>query len=200
MLAFATLGPAGSNHELVTTQYLAFHGLHHARIELVLKFDDALAMMLSGKVQHVVQVAVHPDATATVARFFIHHRIYVIDTFIAPSYPLGVLTRAEVLHPRSLALQPATREYVDTRRWDTLVPEVSVASVAEGLLAGTYDSGITALHVAERHPGRFRVDSVIGTIDDPWIVYGMQRTTDGQLLAWRDSPAAKLYRHEVAST
>ncbi|MBC7793982.1 MAG: hypothetical protein H7Z43_09750, partial [Clostridia bacterium] len=193
MLVFATLGPSGSNHELVTRRYLEFHGLGDARVELVLKFEDALEMMLAGSAQHIVQVAVHPETSETVARYYFRHRIYVIDAFIAPSHPLGVLTRADVTQPKTLALQPATRGYIDTSRWPTLIPEVSIASVAEGLLAGRYDSGLTALHFAESHPGRFRVDCSIGTIDDPWLVYGTQRTSGGNLLAWPNSPAAQLY-------
>ena len=66
--------------------------------------------------------------------------------------------------------------------------------MAEGLLAGRYDSGLTALDLAAQHSGRFRIEVEIGTIDDPWIVYGRQRTSDGRLMAWLDSPAGRLYR------
>jgi hypothetical protein len=47
MLVFATLGPAGSNHELVTGQYLKRHGLSDARVLLVDDFEDALRRMAS---------------------------------------------------------------------------------------------------------------------------------------------------------
>ncbi len=194
MLTFATLGPDGSNHQLVTRRYLDFHGLTDARIVLVTDFGHALEQMIAGAVDHVVQVGVHPSATETVARAFFRHRIHVVDTFIAPSHPLAVLTRAEVEEPVTLALQPATKEYVDTSRWRTLVPETSIATVAAGLLESRYDSGITRLDLAERHPGRFRIDEMIGTIDDPWLVYGKVRTCVGELLAWKDSPLARQFR------
>jgi hypothetical protein len=37
------------------------------------------------------------------------------------------------------------------------------------------------------------VTQFIGTVDDAWIVYGRTRVTGGKLLAWRDSPARRLY-------
>ena len=194
MLTFATLGPQGSNHELVTQNYLAFHGLAESQIVLVDDFAKALDLMVAGQVQHIVQVAVHPQTTGTVAKAYFRHGIHVIDTFISPSRPLAILTRAEVAEPQTLALQPATRDYADISRWPTTIPEASIGTVAEGLLAGRYDSGLTALDLAAQHSGRFRIEVEIGTIDDPWIVYGRQRTSDGGLMAWPDSPAGRLYR------
>lgn len=91
-------------------------------------------------------------------------------------------------------MQPATRAYVDTTRWEAIVDEISIASVARSLLDGRIDSGITATEYASLHPDHLRVDEVIGTPDDAWIVYGRERTTGGALLAWRDSPAGRRYR------
>ena len=95
-LIFATLGPAGSNHEYVTERYLALHGLEDSEIRLVDDFATGLAMMSSGEVDFIVQVAVHPDATDSVARAHFEHDIHVIEAFVSPSRPLAVLTRAEV--------------------------------------------------------------------------------------------------------
>lgn len=193
-LRFATLGPAGSNHELVTQRYIKFHALP-ARIDLVLDFDDALARLLDGRVDHIVQVAVHPATAATTARHF--RKVFVIDAFVSGSRPLGVLTRRCVQTPRTLALQPATREYVDTGRWAELIPETSIASIASGLLEGRFDSGIAALDVAEAHPTELRVDEEIGAIDDAWLVYGRERVANGGIVAWRNSPAAAVYQREL---
>jgi len=49
-LRFATLGPAGTNHKLVTRNYLAFHGLVDAELILVDDFFEGLAMMNAGRV------------------------------------------------------------------------------------------------------------------------------------------------------
>ncbi len=45
MIIFATLGPAGSNHELVMKRYLALHGLEDAAIVRVADLGDALRRM-----------------------------------------------------------------------------------------------------------------------------------------------------------
>lgn len=114
MLIFGTLGPTGSNHEWVTKRYLAFHQLHHTRIELFMNFDDAFQAMFDGYVHYIIQVAVHPSVTSTVAKY--RGRAHLIDTFISPSQPMGILTRSEVDTPSTLGLQMATRDYVDLSR------------------------------------------------------------------------------------
>ena len=196
MPTFATLGPSGSNHELVARRYLNFHGLDDARIVLVDGFQEALELMATGQAQHIIQAAVHPETAATVAIAHVRHAIRVIDTFIAPSHPLAILTRREVSQPRTLALQPATRDYADISPWAEIIEETSTATIAAGLLAGRYDSGLTWRHLAAEHPGQFRIDTDIGTIDDPWLVYGREGTCKDDLLAWRDSPAGKRFRGE----
>ncbi|MGB0553172.1 MAG: hypothetical protein ACPGQV_11460 [Alphaproteobacteria bacterium] len=198
MIIFATLGPTSSNHELVTERYLALHGLDDVKIVLVENFNDALRRMEAGEFDFIMQVAVHPSATETVAAAHFEHGIYVIDAFISPCRPLAVLTRADVEMPRTLGLQPATERYVDASRWAELVPEISIATVAEGLLAGRFDSGITALDVASEHPGVFKVDQELGSVDDPWIVYGRERASDGGVVAWLDSPASRTYHQGLS--
>jgi hypothetical protein len=192
MLVFATLGPSGSNHELVSRQYLDFHGLLDAKLCLVADFDLAVAALRAGQVDYIIQCAVHPATAWVLGRHF--REMFVIDTFISPSKPLGVLTRRDVAVPRSLALQPATRDYVDTSRWSRLVPEQSIATVAQALLEGRVDSGITAIEYAERHSDTLRVDAMIGSPDDAWIVYGRERVYRDRLVAWPDSPAARLFK------
>ena len=106
MLIFATLGPGGSNHEWVARRYLAFHGLTDARVALFEDFDTAFDALLGEEVQHLVQAAVHPDASQSVARH--RTRAHLIDVFLSPSQPMAVLTRRDVRRPASLGLQPAT--------------------------------------------------------------------------------------------
>ncbi len=192
-LRFVTLGPAGTNHDLVTRRYLAFHGLSHAEVFLIDDFFEGLAMMNGGQADFMVQVAVHPDCADTVSRAHFDYGIRIIDTFISPSRDLAILTRAEVARPRTLALQPATRGYADISAWPEHVPVSSIMRIAEGLLEGRYDSGLTTLEFAERHPGRFRVDAAIGTVDDPWLVFGSERVSTGGLVAWLESPASRQF-------
>lgn len=198
MLTFATLGPTGSNHELVARRYIDAHRLAPSRVVLVERFDEALRLLSTDEVDFIVQVAVHPDAAEIVASAHFQFGIHVIDTFISPSRPLAVLTRREVAEPKTLGLQPATKLYTDTTRWQTLVPEVSIATVGEGLLAGRFDSGITAIDLADQHPERLRIDEELGSVDDPWMVFGRERLSDDGVTLWPDSPAAHHYRRALS--
>jgi hypothetical protein len=166
---FCTLGPAGSNHELVTRRYIEFHAIEDAGIELVLDFSDAVEMILDHRADHIIHCAVHPEVARTVGAY--RDRLFVIDTFIAPSEELAVLSRIETVEPVSLGLHPSTKDYVDHRRWSKLIPEVSIVTVAQGLLAGKYDSGITALEYAQKHPDRLRVEE---RIDDVFSGKGIE--------------------------
>ncbi len=190
---FVTLGPSGTNHEMVTRNYLSFRGLDSAKVELVDDFRVGLAMMTDGSADFMVQVAVHPDCSDVVATAHFDHGIHVVDTFISPSKALGILTRRDIEVPTTLALQPATRRYANLDRWEKLVPVGSIMDVAEGLLDGTYDSGLTTLELAEQHPDLLRVDVRIGSVDDPWLVFGKQRVSDGTLVAWPSAPVTEQF-------
>ena len=127
MLAFGTLGPAGSNHQWVAQRYMDFNGLGQARLDLFPDFDQAFDNLLAGAIDHVIQVAVHPSVTHTVAR--LRNRAHLIDTFLSASQAMAVLTRAGVAVPVSLGLQMATRDYIDTARWQTLGAEPTTIDV-----------------------------------------------------------------------
>ena len=192
-LTFITLGPAGTNHELVARRYLDFHQIN-AELVLIDDFFEGLAMIDRGDADYMVQVAVHPDCADTVARGHFEHGVHIIDTFISPSRDLAILTRREVETPRTLALQPATRGYADISAWTEHIAVSSIMRIAEGLLSGAYDSGLTTLEVAEAHPDKLRVDVQIGTVDDPWLIFGKARVAKGDLVAWPDSPGAAIVR------
>ncbi len=188
---FATLGPAGSNHCLNTHRYIDFHGLH-AEVRYIESFFDALELMRGGEVDFTIQVCAHPDVALTIEH---HYReIFLIDSFIGPTRPMGVITRKDVDRPRSLGYMVATRGYFDPGQWEVRTEVVSNSRVEQGLLAGEYDSGFTTTDLARQYPERFRVDKEIGEVDVCWLVYGMQRVRTGPLLAWRDAPAAALLR------
>ena len=194
MVVFATLGPAGTNHELVTRRFLDFHGIADARIELVSDFKEAIAGLRDGSFDYVVQCAVHPDTPATLGENF--RDVFAIDSFIAPSKPLAVLTRKDVATPRSIGLlRPSTEGYIDVSRWDALHSGPSIPVIFDGLLDGRYDSALVYQEYAESYPDRVRIDEVIGSPDDVWIVYGMKRASDGGVLAWRDSPLGRALRN-----
>ena len=148
-LTFITLGPSGTNHEFVTHNYLKYRSIQTASVQLIDDFQFGLSMIADGEADYMVQVAVHPDCADVVAKAHFEYDIHIIDTFISPSKELGILTRRDVKVPKSIALQPATRKYADLNKWEELVPVNSIMHIAEGLLEGKYDSGLTTVEVAK---------------------------------------------------
>ncbi len=193
VVRIATLGPAGTNHELVARRYLAFHGVGAHAILLVGSFAEAVRMLEAGEVDFILQCAVHPEAPATLGGNF--RRIFAIDCFVSDSRSLAILTRRDVQAPRSIGLvMPATEAYADLGRWERKVPYPSIPLVLADLLAGRIDSGLVYRDGADAHPGLLRVDEEIGSPDDAWIVYGRVRANTGGLLAARDSAFARQVR------
>ena len=180
---FVTLGPAGTNHEFVTGKYLEYRGLKNAQIKLIDDFLVGLAMINNGTADYMIQVAVHPECANVVATAHFKYGIHVIDTFISPSKELGIVTRRGIKTPKTLAIQPATIKYINVKKWEKLVYVNSIMHIPEGLLNGKYDSGLTTLEAAEKHTAQLRVDVQVGTVDDPWLVYGKCRVSNGNLVA-----------------
>lgn len=192
MLSIATLGPAGSNHELVVRRYLDYLAIADAQVALTSDFAAAVELLRRERVDCVVQCAAHPAVAETIGAN--RSWLFVVDTFIAPGRALGVLTRSEIESPVSIAFHPATRSYVDLGRWRHHVEEQSTVAVAQGLLAGKYDSGIAALEAASANPDRLRVDETIGAVDDAWLVYARRRVCEHGMVAWRHGPGARWLR------
>jgi hypothetical protein len=188
---FATLGPSGTNHEFVARKYIDFHELHEAMLRLSDSATAGVETVRDGVADYFIICAVHPDTPSIVGRFF--REVFIVDTFISPSQPLAVLTRADVDRPRSIGvLHPATTEYIDTSKWE-LVSKITTGSlhtVADGLLKGRYDSGLVYLNYAQRYPGQLRIDQEIGSPDDAWLVLGRRRTFSEPILAWKDGPVS----------
>lgn len=186
----ATLGPAGTNHELVARRYLDFHGAGTEGLRLAGSFREAVALLRAGEVDFVLQCAVHPDAPETLGGNF--REVFAIDCFISDSRPLAILTRADVVAPRSIGLvMPATESYADLGRWQEKRPYASIPLAFADLLAGRIDSALAYRDYAADHPGLLRVDEEIGSPDDVWIVYGRERAHSGGLLASRESAFAR---------
>ena len=140
-------------------------------------------MINNGKVDYMIQAAVHTECANVVATAHFEYGIHVIDTFISPTKELGIVTRRGIKTPKTLALQPATIKYIDAKKWERLVYVNSIMHIPEGLLNGKYDSGLTTLEAAEKHKDQLRVDVQVGTVDDPWLVYGKCRVSNGNLVA-----------------
>jgi hypothetical protein len=199
-ITFTTLGPPGTNHEFVTRKYLSFHGLTAtAKLRLSASADEASERIRSGTADYFVLCAVHPDAPRAVGR---HYReVFVVDSFISPSLPLAVLTRASIEHPTSIGvLHPSTTDYIDASNWDRVVHIMTgtLHTVAEGLLAGNYDSGLVYRNYCDLFPGLLRIDQDLGSPDDAWLVLGRERTFVEPVQAWRDAPVARQFARLAA--
>jgi hypothetical protein len=198
MITFATFGPKGTNHEQVTSEYIRFHDIENARIELLPNFDEATKGLLNGTYDFVVQCAVHPETPETMGSCF--GEIFAVDCFISRSKELAVLTRKEIARPRTIGLlSPATESYLDATKWEAMIPGVSLPVIFDNLLDGAYDSALVYLDYADQYPDRVRVDEVIGSPDDVWIVYARSRTSGGKLQAHRDAPIRQLLREKGAA-
>ncbi|WP_346795842.1 hypothetical protein R5M92_10315 [Halomonas sp. Bachu 37] len=176
-MLIATLGPSGSNHELIALRYLAKYGLAQhgqpsSHLALFDRFEAAFEALLAGRVSHVLQCTAHASHGDCVGRYM--HRAFPIDAFIAASKPLAVLGRKEIARPRSLGLQPATRHYTDVSGYAELIDVPTTVAVAEGLLAGHYDAGICALEYLERYPARLRLIQALGPAMDTWVIFARQ--------------------------
>lgn len=179
-MIYGTLGSEDSNHALVLGRYLRAREITEVEIryydDFVLAFDDLAA----GRLDFILQVSVHPQHAECVARYV--NRAFIVDTFVAASKPLGILTRSNVTRPKSIALQPATTHYADLSRWETRIDAVSITAAADALLAGRCDSALTALEYLDRHPGQVRLDGEIGPVEDAWILFGRERSDRRTLL------------------
>ncbi|MGY8960526.1 MAG: hypothetical protein ACKVKG_13615 [Alphaproteobacteria bacterium] len=189
MLKIATLGPTGTNHELVTRRYMAVHDIDNYEIVLAQNFHEAADWLNVDAIDAIVQCAVHPETPQTLGAHF--KTFYAADCFIADSRELGIVTRNDVLEPKELGiLLPANANYVDTSRWSKLRNVPSLPLIGDLLVAGEIDSGLTYTAYAEEYPETLRVDQVIGSPDDVWIVYMRRRASSpGGIVASRDGPA-----------
>lgn len=185
---FATLGPAGSNHELVLHRYLSARRLTGATVHLVDTFDTAFTALLDGRADFVLQCTAHPSHGDCVGRHM--HRAFPVDTFIAGSKPLAVLACAEIESPRRIGLQPATRHYTDLSGYAEQIEEPTIVSVAEGLLAGRYEAGLCAREVLERHPQRLRLVEDLGPALDAWVLFGREKLAEDPVI-WPQAPVVR---------
>lgn len=169
-MRIATLGPTGSNHELVASRYLRAKAPRGHDIKLMPSFEEAFEALEEGKVDHVLQCTAHPAHSHCVGRYM--HRLFPVDAFIAGSKPLAVLARTDVMSLQTLGLQPATRHYTDLSSYAALVEKASIVDVTESLLAGECDAGICALEALEAYPDQLRLIKELGPALDTWVVFG----------------------------
>jgi hypothetical protein len=175
-----TLGPTGTCHERAVLAYLRFQGVEDFEIDFIGDFFDGLEKIRGRDNAFLIQCSAHPLVHEVTERYW--DEVFVVDTFIYPTKALAVLSRREVERPRSLGLVPATAGYIDADDWDEIVDVQSKPIVAEELLAGRYDAGLTHLEHLEKHPEELRLELEIGEIDTTWVVYGTRKRFQGEVI------------------
>ena len=183
-----TLGPEGTCHERAVKRYLAFQGVEDYEIELTTDFFAGLDEVRETPNTFLVQCSAHPRVHEVTEKYWTE--VFVIDTFIYPTKHLVLLSRREVEEPRSIGIVPATKGYVDLSQWDEVIDVVSKPVVAEGLLRGEYDSGLTHMEHVGEHAEELRLDLDIGEIDTTWVVYGREKRFQGEVIG---IPSAHLF-------
>jgi hypothetical protein len=188
MITLVTLGPEGTCHERATRRYMEFQGVADFEVEFIADFMDGLERVRGREDAFLIQCSAHPRVHEVTERYW--KEVFVVDTFIYPTKHLVLLSRRDVEKPRSIGIVPATKGYVDLSPWDEVIDVVSKPVVAEELLAGRYDSGLTHLEHVEEHADELRLDLDIGEIDTTWIVYGTRKRFRGEVIG---IPSAELF-------
>jgi hypothetical protein len=187
-VTFITLGPTGTCHERAVQRYAEFQGIEDYAIELITDFFVGLEMLRETPGAFLVQCSAHPKVHEITEKYWTE--VWVVDTFIYPTKHLVLLSRKEIEKPRSLGIVPATKGYVDLSQWEEVIDVASKPIVAEELLAGRYDSGLTHMEHVTEHADELRLDLDIGEIDTTWVVYGKQKRFQGEVIG---IPSAELF-------
>lgn len=189
MIRLVTLGPAGTCHERATVAYMGFQGVEDFEVEFIGDFFDGLESIRGHDDAFLIQCSAHPKVHEITETHWTE--VFVVDTFIYPTKALAVLARREVERPRTLGLVPATAGYIDRGDWEEIVDVQSKPIVAEELLAGRYEAGLTHLEHLEKHPDELRLELEIGEIDTTWVVYGTRKRFRGEVIG---IPSPELFR------
>jgi hypothetical protein len=179
-ITIVTLGPEGTCHERAVRRYLEFQGIPDFGIDYISDFLDGLERIRGREDAFLVQCSAHPKVHEVTEKYW--KEVFVVDTFIYPTKHLVLLSRRDVERPRSIGIVPATKGYVDLAPWEEVIDVVSKPVVAEGLLRGDYDSGLTHMEHVDEHADELRLDLDIGEIDTTWLVYGTRKRFEGSVI------------------
>jgi hypothetical protein len=193
-ITFVTLGPEGTCHERAVRRYAEFQGIDEFEFELITDFFDGLEAIRGRGDAFLVQCSAHPLVHKITEKYWTE--VFVVDTFIYPTKPLVLLSRRDVEQPRSLGIVPATKGYLDLSGWEEVIDVASKPIVGAGLLRGDYDAGLTHMEHFEEHEDVLRLDLDIGEIDTTWVVYGIEKRFEGDVIG---IPSAELYRQPAHS-
>jgi hypothetical protein len=193
-ITLVTLGPEGTCHERAVREYMAFQGVADYEFDFISDFLDGLERIRGRDDAFLVQCSAHPKVHEVTERYW--REVFVVDTFIYPTKHLVLLSRRDVEKPRSIGIVPATKGYIDLSPWEEVIDVVSKPVVAEELLDGRYDSGLTHMEHVEEHADELRLDLDIGEIDTTWVVYGTKKRFQGEVIG---IPSREILRPTVTA-
>lgn len=179
-ITLVTLGPEGTCHERACRRYMEFQGIEDYEFDLIGDFLDGLERIRGRDDAFLIQCSAHPKVHEVTEHYW--REVFVVDTFIYPTKALAILARTEIAEPQSLGLVPATAGYINRGDWPEIIDVQSKPIVAEELLAGRYEAGLTHLEHLERNPEELRLVEEIGEIDTTWVVYGTKKRFEGNVI------------------
>ena len=174
---YATLGPAGSNHDLVLGAYLAREDIAATQL-LCDDFDDALEACKSGHAHRIMICAAHPSCGFVIGTAQYKLNLKIADVFLSESQALAILSSVET--PKTIGLHPSTRSYTDLSAFETVIEVSSTIEAAKGLKAGKWEAALTAARFADE------TSTLLQNIDPPrdaWLVLGGETLLEAHSLA-----------------
>lgn len=171
-IRICTLGPEGTCHDNAVKNYIEFQNITtQSEIVYISDFTDAVTMLKEKNADYIIQNCAHPQVGLLNEKY--RKEIFIIDSFLFPTKRMGVIKRKNSNHKNTLGIMPATINYTDREKWDSIIYEAANPLVEKGLLEDKYEYGITFTEAVDRHPDILELtEDFGGPVDTAWIVYG----------------------------
>lgn len=182
-IRICTLGPEGTCHDNAVKKYIEFQNIAaQSEIVYVGNFVDAVTMLKEKRADYIIQNCAHPQVGLLNEKY--RKEIFIIDSFLFPTKSMGVIKRKNSSHKNIIGIMPATINYTDREKWNSIIYEASNPLVEEGLVEDRYEYGITFTDSVDRHPDILELtESFGGPVDTAWLVYGrVKRNVNEELL------------------
>jgi hypothetical protein len=173
---------------------MSFQGTESYDLEFIADFGHGLEIIRQHDDAFLIQCSAHPEVHEIAERYCME--VFRGGYILYPTKALAVLARRDVESPRRLGLVPATAGYINRENWDEIIDVRSKPILAEELLSGRYDAGLTHLEHLEMHPNELRLEIEICEIDTTWIVYGTKERFEGHVIG---IPSAELFQKDGAA-
>jgi hypothetical protein len=167
-----TLGPTGTNLEMAAQRWLAGHD-KPIDVRLHNTLEAALPTLPIDGRHAILACAVYPDLHRLV--FSSLDRMQMVDSFIAPTYPMVLASRGDVTKPTVIASHPAPAGLVE--RFAQVKLSTSNSQAALDCAAGLVDGCITTSKAAAMHSLEILQD--FGPVPMVFTVHQVQDSAQG---------------------